>query len=101
MYKAIPLETTSLEGHNKLLYMSVVDFEIERIFPVVQNLGVVPASMRLSDRTEDICFKQIGPMILFLPVGGVKAGGLRSEVGAGKKTGHILITRVLFMVGHT
>lgn len=41
-------------------------------------------------------------MILFLPVGGVcKAGGLRSEVGVGEKTGHILITRVLFMVGHT
>lgn len=82
--------------------MSVVDFEIERIFPVVQNLGVVPASMRLSDRTKDICFKQTGAMILFLPAGGVcKAGGLRSEAGAREKTGHILITRVLFMVGHT
>lgn len=50
--------------------MSVVDSEIERIFPVVQNRGVVLASLRLSNRTKDIC---------------LKAGGLRSEVGAGEK----------------
>lgn len=70
MYKAVPLETPSLEGYNKLLYVSVVDSEIERIFPVVQNRGVVLASLRLSNRTKDIC---------------LKAGGLRSEVGAGEK----------------
>lgn len=54
--------------------MAVVDFEIERIFPVVQNLGVVLASVRLSDRTKDICFKQTGPVILFLPAGAKQVG---------------------------